>query len=275
MSDMIWFIFLGVVFGIPGGLGVLLLLFQRSLLYPGSFLSSAKQSGPLPDHVEKIEYEQGYGLFLNAADHDQDKRPLLIYAHGNAETAWLWTGAFEPIINAGISVLLLEFPGYAGATGKPSYQSIKAAILESYDQVVTRPDVDKSAIIAYGRSMGGGAVSLLADNRPLAALCLECTFASLRQLVVEKRFPGFLLRDRYENAEILSRLTIPTFIYHGSTDTLIPIHHSHQLQAAAQDATFVTGEFGHNNCPRPWDEVLAFLQEKTAIALIPSNPSLP
>ena len=264
---MIWFIFLGVVLGISGGLGGVLFLFQRFLLYPGPYLPISYRPGPLPDHVEKIEYKQGYGLFLNAADHDQDQRPLLIYAHGNAETAWLWSGAFEPIVDAGISVLLLEFPGYAGATGKPSYQSIKTAILESYDHIVMRPDVDESAIIAYGRSMGGGAVSLLADNRPLAALCLECTFASLRQLVVEKRFPGFLLRDRYENAEILSRLTIPTFIYHGSTDTLIPIHHSYQLQAVAKDATFVTGEFGHNNCPRPWDEVLAFLREKTAIAL--------
>ncbi|MEM9217873.1 MAG: alpha/beta hydrolase [Cyanobacteria bacterium P01_F01_bin.150] len=265
---MIWISLIGGVLGVLAVVGALLFLLQRRLLYPGPYLPISKRPGPLPDTVEKFEYDQGYGLFINAAAHLQDQRPLLIYVHGNAETALLWSGAFDPIVNAGISVLLLEYPGYAGAKGKPSYQSIKAAVLESYDHIVTRSDVDASAIVAYGRSMGGGAVSLLADHRPLAALCLECTFASLRQLVAEKRIPGFLLRDRYENAKILARLKIPTFIYHGSDDTLIPIRHSHQLKAAAADnATCVTGSFGHNNCPRPWTEVLAFLEEKTAIAI--------
>lgn len=260
---------IGIIIGIPLILAILLFLCQRRMLYPAPHLPVSYVPGPLPDHIEKIEYSQGYGLLLNAATHAHDRRPLLIYAHGNAETAWLWSGAFEPIVNAGISVLLLEFPGYAGANGKPSCHSIQTAILESYDQIVTRSDVDEAAIIAYGRSMGGGAVSLLADSRPLAALCLECTFASLKQLVVEKRFPGFLLRDRYENAEILAQLTIPIFIYHGTQDTLIPVHHSHQLKSVAQNSTFVTGEFGHNNCPRPWEEVLAFLRENTEISLTP------
>ena len=256
-----------VIIGILVVIGGFLFVFQRRLLYPGPHLPLSTLPHPLPSHIEKFDYAQGYGLFLNAAAHDHDARPVLLYVHGNAETAWLWSGAFKPIVEAGISVLLLEYPGYANAPGKPSYQSIQTAILDSYDHIVTRPDVDKEAIIAYGRSMGGGAVSLLADNRPLAALCLECTFASTPQLVREKWVPSFLLTERYENADILARLKIPTFIYHGTEDTLIPIHHSRQLDAVANDSTFVTGTFGHNNCPRPWDELLEFIQTKTAIAL--------
>lgn len=264
---MVWVGIVGLlVLGVPVIIGSFLFLFQRTLLYPGRRLPLSTLPHPLPSNIEKIDYAQGYGLFLNAATHDGEVCPVMIYVHGNAETAWLWSGAFAPIVDAGISVLLLEYPGYAKANGSPSYESIKAATLECYDHIVTRTDVDERAVIAYGRSMGGGAASLLADNRPLAALCLECTFASLPQLVREKKVPSFLLTERYENADILARLDIPTFLYHGTEDTLIPVHHSQQLATVARNATFITGAFGHNNCPRPWDDLLTFIQVKTAIA---------
>lgn len=268
---MAWLEWTGILIAGLVLFGTILFLVQRRLLYPGPHLPSLILPEVLPSSIEKIEYTHGYGLFLNTATHPHDARPVLIYVHGNAETAWLWSGAFKQIVDAGLSVLLVEYPGYAGASGYPCYASIKATVLESYDNIVTRSDIDETAVIAYGRSMGGGAVSLLAAERSLAALALECTFASLRQLVAEKRIPGFLLRDRYDNAAILAQLDIPTFIYHGTEDRLIPFHHSQQLEEAANAPTFLKGAFGHNNCPRPWSALLEFIETQTTV-VIDRNP---
>ncbi|NET09856.1 MAG: alpha/beta hydrolase, partial [Symploca sp. SIO2B6] len=164
-------------------------------------------------------------------------------------------------------VLLVEYPGYAGAGGAPSYASMKATVLESYDAIASRSDVNTDFIMAYGRSMGGAVATLVAKHRPIVALGLESTFASMRQLAVEKRFPGFLLRDCYENATIVSQLDIPIFVYHGTEDRLIPIHHGLALAKAAKNATLITRHHDHSNGPRPWIDFLAFIEAQTPIQI--------
>ena len=258
------YIILGLAIGIPLVMGLLLFFFQRRLLYPAP---QVDLPDTLPPNIEKIEYGHGHGLFLNAATEPNDRRPVLIFIHGNAETAFLWSGAFVEILAAEMSVLLVEYPGYNGSSGRSTYSSIQQVMLESYDNLMARSDVDPTAIVAYGRSMGGAAATLLADNRPLAALCLEATFSSLKRLVTEMGFPSFLLRDRYDNAAILHRLEIPIFLYHGTEDPLIPFQHSRDLEKAARNATFVTGPYTHNNCPRPWEDVLQFLEANTTVEL--------
>jgi len=149
-------------------------------------------------------------------------------------------------------MLLLEYPGYAGSSGSPSYGAITKSALAAFDQIVKRDDVDDTKIIVYGRSIGGGPACLLAAQREVAALVLESTFSSLAELVTEKGYPSFLLRDRFENVAIVNELTIPLLIYHGTRDTLIPFEHAKRLIKVARNGILQSADCGHNDCPRPW-----------------------
>ncbi len=233
---------------------------QSALLYPAPTRSFPDT---LPAKVEKISLKESYALLLESPQAlDGSPRPLVIFAHGNGEAAYMWVNEFGELLTRGISVLLVEYPGYAGAAGRPSRNSIESAMLESYDLMVQRPAVDRSRIVAYGRSIGSGAASLLAAERKVAALCLESGFSSLASLVREKRLPWFLLRDRYDNQSIVRELDVPVFLYHGDRDEIIPVEHSQRLASVGKDVTLVEARCGHNDCPRPWPALLEFLEQK-------------
>ena len=51
----------------------------------------------------------------------------------------------------------------------------------------------------------------------------------------------------------------PTLVLHGDRDDIVPPHHARALAAAANDATLKFMPCGHNDCPRPWSELRAFL----------------
>ena len=254
---MLKFIFIVVLVPLAILVGVVLLtyIFQRRLLYPAPQIELPLQ---LPEQVQKIDFENGYGLYMLPAD-QQSPSPALIFAHGNGEVASQWIDDFTTLVNAGFAVMLVEYPSYAGAPGKPSFDTMRQMAVDAYDFLAGQPQVDAERIIAYGRSLGGGAACLLAESRPLAALVLESTFSTLKQLVGELKYPSAFLKDQYDNVGIVAATSIPIFIYHGTEDDLIGVHHADALHNAARNSELLLHKCDHNSCPRPWQALLAFL----------------
>ena len=191
--------------------------------------------------------------------------PLVIFAHGNGELIDDWAVAFEPLRRFGAAVLLVEYPGYGRSTGAPSQRSIAASMASAYDQMLTRPDVDPKKIVAYGRSLGGGAACALARERSLAALVLESTFTSVIPLAREFWLPAFLVRDPFDNLDVLRSYPGPVLIVHGEHDEIIPVAHASALHAAAPRSRLALEPCGHNDCERPWALVLDFLRENALL----------
>lgn len=186
--------------------------------------------------------------------------PLVIYAHGNGELIDYWVDQFEPLRAAGASVLLVEYPGYGRSSGSPSEVSIRQAMVAGFDWAAAQPGVDRARIIGWGRSLGGGAVCALARERKLAALVLESSFTSVRALAAELfRLPGFLVRDRFDNLEVVRAFQGPILLLHGDRDASIPVAHARALQTAAARAELHVLSCGHNDCVRPWEVLRRFL----------------
>jgi hypothetical protein len=57
-------------------------------------------------------------------------------------------------------------------------------------------------IFGFGQSLGGGAICLLAKDRPLRALILQSTFPSLDIFAAGYWAPSFLLRDHFNNPSL-------------------------------------------------------------------------
>jgi fermentation-respiration switch protein FrsA (DUF1100 family) len=131
----------------------------------------------------------------------------------------------------------------------------------AFDQMAKRSEIDAARIIAYGRSLGGGAACALARERRVAALVLESTFTSVRSLARGFGVPGFLVLDPFDNLSALRAYSGPVLIVHGERDEIIPAAHAAELHAAAPQSRLALEPCGHNDCQRPWALLREFLLE--------------
>jgi fermentation-respiration switch protein FrsA (DUF1100 family) len=187
--------------------------------------------------------------------------PALIFGHGNGELIDSWTGEFLDFPSWGLAVMLVEYPGYGRSGGRPSEESITEAFVAAYDDLASRPEIASDSIVGYGRSLGGGAVCAMAARRDVAGLILESTFTSVADVARGIGVPRFLIRDVFDNKEVLSGYDGRVLLIHGKRDQVIPYRHAETLQETARDSRLLTKDCGHNDCGRPWTEVRAFMRE--------------
>jgi len=184
--------------------------------------------------------------------HDTTAGPAVIFAHGNAELIDDWTSLGD-LRRLGLSVLLVEFPGYGLSQGKPSRRAVQGAFLAGYDWLVSQSEVDPERVVVMGRSIGGAIVTELAARRSVRGLILLSTFSSLSRLAWESfRAPGFLIGDYFDNAKVLRSFPGPVLLVHGRRDDVIPFSHARALARAHPRAELIQLECGHNDCPGDW-----------------------
>jgi hypothetical protein len=228
MSRLAWLALAST--GIVGAYLAVLFLVQRSLLFP----IPASVPGDPGARAEIVRIRgldaEASGLFL-APRPAAGRAPLIIFMHGNGELADDWIPEFESPRTWGVGVLLVEYPGYGRAPGAPSEKSITAAVQAAYDWAAADPRIDPTRIVAYGRSLGGGAAARLAVDRKVAALILESAFTSVADFAAGFLAPSFLIRDPFDNRQALRAYRGPLLVIHGRQDRVVPIAHGRELAA--------------------------------------------
>jgi len=262
-------IFITAALLLYAGFLCLLYFLQDSMIYPGTKILTGP-APPAATGMEIIRLATSAGnveaLFLPATDASTAPRqPLLIYAHGNGELTDFWVTNLDGFRERGIGVLLVEYPGYGRSSGTPSEHSIRIAMDAAYDHMAADPRIDRTRILGFGQSLGGGAICLLAKDRPVRALILESTFPSLDIFAASHWAPAFLLRGHFNNLATVAGFAGPILVIHGREDQLIPWQQGQRLAAAAAHATFRLYDCGHG-CWDParlpfWQDALPFLKD--------------
>ena len=235
----------------------------RAVLFPAPRGPSEPRIAGIPElEILHLGSEGAEAWWMPAFDAAGAARPALIFFHGNGELIDDWAFEFQVPRSWGLGILLVEYPGYGRSPGTASEASVTSVALAAWDTLAGRGDVDASQIVAYGRSLGGGAACALARERAVMALVLESTFTSVRDMVPRFLVPSFLLRDRFESEAVVARFEGPMLIVHGERDEVVPVAHAHRLHEAAHSserAELVIVPCGHNDCPRPWSTLQRFL----------------
>lgn len=190
-----------------------------------------------------------------------------IFFHGNKEIVNDWPLTIADWNRHGVSVLLMEFPGYGHSIGKGSSQDrLRAVSAAAYDWLAKQDGVRKERIFAAGRSLGGGIACDLSTVRPLGGLFLQSTFRSIRDRGVKVyKVPGFIVRDPFENVEALRAYKGPVLAMHGTADAKIPFDDLAELEKAAPHMRKVVFQ-GHRHSDIPgadtalyWGAIDSFL----------------
>lgn len=252
-----------VVAGMMAGVWVLYALAaflgQRALLYPAPRATEVRAPRGVASVMLPIAGATIEAWLMRPVPDRGERAPLVIFAHGNAELIDYWPGEFNELRAAGMAVLLVEYPGYGRSTGSPSQQSLTDAMLASYDWAKVVPGIDSTRIVAYGRSLGGGAACALVARRPVAALVLESSFTSVAALAGRLLLPRVLVRDPFDNVAALASYRGPMLVMHGDRDTTIPTIHGRRLAASVPGADFELLPCGHDDCRGTFTRALAFL----------------
>jgi pimeloyl-ACP methyl ester carboxylesterase len=159
--------------------------------------------------------------------------PLLIYFGGNAEeVSWVLP---EVARVKGWSALVVNYRGYGESGGAPSERALFADAIALYDRGIARPDVDRTRVVAMGRSLGTGVATWLASQRPLAGVVLVSPYDSLIA-IAQKVYPflpvRLLLKHRFDSISRAPSIRTPLLALAASRDTLIPPESSRRLVQA-------------------------------------------
>jgi fermentation-respiration switch protein FrsA (DUF1100 family) len=191
----------------------------------------------------RVEYSTSDGeqLFAYLIGDFSAPNGLLLCFHGNADLAvWQIKWAREVFVRTGLTVMLAEYRGYMGLSGRPNYAGSQLDSEAAYLYARNKIGVAPGRIALYGHSMGSAIATELAARHPPAALLLEAPFTSAHAMAARMTGfhpPDFLWRLgsrlHYDTVGKMALIEAPVSVAHGSRDRLIPIEMGRQVYASA------------------------------------------
>lgn len=169
----------------------------------------------------------------------KDPAKLLIYFHGIGEDLGRIYQELETLRTIlKINVLAMEYPGY----GLNWYKGIATEKLFQQDAlsvllyVLENTQINMDNILLFGRSMGTGVASFLAEyaatklNAPCQGLILKSPFRSLKQAVYSHvKVAACFVQPMFNNEENTQKVRCPILMVHGTKDTLVKIEQSQAM----------------------------------------------
>lgn len=162
---------------------------------------------------------------------------LVVFLHGNASTVADGATKLAPLLEAGFGAMLVEYPGYGGARGRPTEATILAQAEEAL-RVLARAGIGPERIVLWGESLGTGVATRLAIGRGVAGIVLEAPFTSVAERAQEIYWwtpARWIVIDAFDNLSRIARIGAPLLVVHGERDETTPAAHGRRLLAAAAE----------------------------------------
>lgn len=233
--------------------GLFVYLSQREMIFQGDPLpkSHVFKFDSAHQNYEELNIEADDGTALNSllfkAD---DPKGIIVYFHGNASNNAMWGNIAETYLKRGYHLLLWDYRGYGKTKGKITFNNIHRDSETVYEYASEKyPDLE---IIPYGVSLGCALAIHVANKYQSKRLILETPFFSMKRLAAE-HFPGLpysiLLKFPFDNYSSLKTYVGQAYVIHGTSDNVIPYHHSAKLKDSFPgklQLTTINGS-GHND----------------------------
>jgi fermentation-respiration switch protein FrsA (DUF1100 family) len=175
----------------------------------------------------------------------------VLLCHGNAGNIGDRVAHLELLSAVGFDALAFDYRGYGHSSGRPSEQGTYLDARAARDALLSRDGVDSSRVLYLGESLGGAVALALALELPPAAVILQSTFTSVRDMarLHYRLLPPALVPDAYPSLRLIPRLQAPLLILHGARDEIVPLIHAQALLEAASTTKrlHVFPGVGHND----------------------------
>ena len=218
-------------------------------VFPGQCLLDLPASNylgnPSATNITKVTTKSGleHVYFNKEPGSNRTDRKLVLWFGGNGEVNTLLKtinsrlGFIKEFCPA-CDVLLAGRPGYGGSAGSVSSdQNIYGGADEIYEHLIGLGYKPENIYVA-GFSMGNTAAIYLAATRDVGRLLCFAPFTSLPAVVQDNiiNLPLWLIRILtgfvFPNNGFMEQVKVPTMIFHGTNDRIIPHSHGKDLATA-------------------------------------------
>jgi len=233
------FRFLRLAFFVYVGVVLVLMFLENWLVYPAVKASRDWQPPPSSDiedvHLTCADGTRVHGWWLPCPE----AKSAMLYFHGNGgNLSWRGKSIVKMRDLLGVSVLIVDYPGYGKSEGRPSEQGCYQSADAAYDWLTDQQHVAAKNLLIYGGSLGGGVAVDLASRRDHRALILVKTFTALPDVGAEL-YPWlparWVMRNRFPSIDKIAQCKRPVFIAHGDADEIIPFVLGKRLYEAANE----------------------------------------
>lgn len=172
--------------------------------------------------------------------------PTVIYLHGRGESMAIASHTTNTYIQRGWSVIIPEYPGFAGLKGSPSEENIDDFMRVLHHALIA-DGKDPEMMVIHGNSLGAGPALQLAQHAH-GFLLLTAPVGSMAEVVgtYVPYYPTFLLRDKWDNFErAKSRYPVPAQVVIAANDTVVSPDQGRRLAKAAGAALDEHATGGH------------------------------
>ena len=195
------------------------------------------------------------GSSIEAAYVDRGAEFTVLFSHANAEDVhMIYPWLRDLAKTCGVNAMCYSYTGYGRSVGTPSEADVYADADAAWDFLVIQKRCDPRKIFLYGRSIGSGPATYLAERlslrrTPPGGLILQSPVLSVFRIALNFRVtvPG----DMFPNVDRVRNVACPVFVVHGEKDEVVPLWHGEGLWLATpitwRYKPFWIPDAGHNN----------------------------
>lgn len=242
------FLFIGCV--VYAGLCLGLYLFQERLIFfPSNAVVTTPQAVGL---IYEDVYLQAGGVRIHAWYLPAKNAQLsVLFCHGNAGNISHRLETLSLFNSLGVNVLIFDYAGFGLSDGKASEAQTYRDVEAAWRFLIEDKRTDPSAIVLFGRSLGGAVATWIAAKEKPGALILESTFISIPAMGANLYpiFPVRLLaRVHYDSAGLMEGIESHKLFIHSRDDETVPFEHGVALYDKANEPkTFVEIRGSHDS----------------------------
>lgn len=156
---------------------------------------------------------------------------VVLYWHGNKGSNRRCLRQAENLAGLGYDVFMPDYRGFGKSDGHiQSEQQLFTDAQLVYDWL--KQHYQENQIVVLGYSLGSGVATYLATANEPQHLCLVAPYRSMVAMkdLILPVVPSFLVKYPLRNDELLTQVTVPVTLFHGTRDELIPFEHAVFLQ---------------------------------------------
>lgn len=208
--------------------------YQTTLIYWNG--GKAMSEGGMPEGWRMRRYvSQTHGIDYASYVHEgKPGTPTVVYLHGRGETFRIVEWNVGHYLDLGWTVVVPEYPGFAGLAGKPDERIIGVEMGIVHQDLMER-GVRADRLLIHGNSLGAGPAMQLAQY-PNGFLFLSAPVASMKEVVGTylPYYPTILLHDKWDNlARARTRYPSHAEVVHARDDMVVPVSQGRMLSKAA------------------------------------------
>ena len=204
------------------------LIFYPEILPPGY---SFAFSGPFEEVTVPVDAATLHALLFKV----KNPHGVVLYWHGNAGSLSSWGAVATDFTSRGYDIMIPDYRGFGKSSGKiTGEKQLLDDGLAVYRLLIKTWPEDR--IIVYGRSIGTGVATYVAQSGKPRMLILESPFLNLNALAsyhypyLPRAILSRFLRYPLRNDLWIGDVACPVYIFHGTKDNIIPFDHSVRLE---------------------------------------------